>query len=425
MAPSSPILTVAQVAVLFARQDSVYKRMPMCDVYDIDRDARTYDGTLPVVAHPPCRAWGRLRQFANPRADERNLARLAVALVREFGGVLEHPAGSLLWQAQRLPVPGCRDPWGGWTISAPQFWWGHKAEKMTWFYIFGCEPTNIPDVPLVLGRASHVIKSSKRDRRPLVTKQEREHTPEPLARWLVELAARCQTENSYASAAASAAARDAARDANRDSGYAAARETQLLIFQDLLDEAAKKEGAVMNRVTIDQVLAWSPCYRRKKIESLFAGRESLTAADILSLPISVNDRLWAVLREELIPAAILHEFACRCAEQAMEAAGDSDPRSVAAIESKRAWVRGDIRDQDLSEARSAASHAALDAAREVDWNEARQSAREAAWEAAYEEARSAALEAARDAARDASAAARETQLLILQTLLAADAAKGE
>lgn len=99
--------------------------------------------TYPVVAHPPCRAWGRLRTFANPRPDERNLARLSVALVREFGGVLEHPAGSTLWTAQRLPRPGGRDSFGGWTLAAPQKWWGHKAEKDSWFYVVGCEPDEI------------------------------------------------------------------------------------------------------------------------------------------------------------------------------------------------------------------------------------------------------------------------------------------
>lgn len=52
------------VAVLFARADSIYKGLPGVDVYDADRDARTFPGGCPVVAHPPCRAWavsGRLR----------------------------------------------------------------------------------------------------------------------------------------------------------------------------------------------------------------------------------------------------------------------------------------------------------------------------------------------------------------------------
>lgn len=181
------------IAVLFARSDSVYKGLAGCDVYDESRDARNYDGPHPVVAHPPCRAWGRLRTFARPEPHERNLARLAVALVREFGGVLEHPAGSLLWDAQRLPGSWGRDSYGGWTLPAPQKWWGHKAEKSSWFYIVGCSPDDAPRLPLVLGDASHVVQSRKReDYRPHITKAEREHTPPELARWLVELASRCR-----------------------------------------------------------------------------------------------------------------------------------------------------------------------------------------------------------------------------------------
>ena len=181
------------VAVLFARADSHYKTMAGVEVYDMERDARTYDGPFPVVAHPPCRAWGRLRTFANPRPDERNLARLSVALVREFGGVLEHPAGSTLWDAQSLPRPGAtRDAHGGWTFAAPQKWWGHKAEKETWFYIVGCGPTDLPLIPYVMGEATHVVQSRKReDYRPHITKAEREHTPQELAAWLVALAASC------------------------------------------------------------------------------------------------------------------------------------------------------------------------------------------------------------------------------------------
>ena len=38
------------IAVLFARADSVYKTLPDCDVWDIDRDARRWPGGGPVVA---------------------------------------------------------------------------------------------------------------------------------------------------------------------------------------------------------------------------------------------------------------------------------------------------------------------------------------------------------------------------------------
>jgi hypothetical protein len=190
------------VAVLFARADSVYKTLPGCDVYDIDRDARTYSGALPVVAHPPCRSWGRLRAFARPRHDERELALFAVDRVRVLGGVLEHPAGSTLWQATGMPRPGCRDRDAarGYTIAVHQNEFGHRAVKPTWLYVCGCEPGDLPDLPLLLGRASHVIAQMRTRRdgtrirksdqgwRPEVSKAEREHTPVALAKFLVATA---------------------------------------------------------------------------------------------------------------------------------------------------------------------------------------------------------------------------------------------
>lgn len=62
------------VAALYVRRDSPYKALPDVECYDVDRDARSYAGPWPVVAHPPCRAWGRLRHMAKPRVDERDLA---------------------------------------------------------------------------------------------------------------------------------------------------------------------------------------------------------------------------------------------------------------------------------------------------------------------------------------------------------------
>ena len=187
------------IAVLFARSDSCYKQMNGCDVYDIGRDARTWPGGCPVVAHPPCRAWGGLSHMAKPRPDEKDLARFAVKQIREFGGVLEHPKKSKLWADQSLPAPGCFDEYGGWTLPIFQQWFGHRAEKATLLYIVGCNPSDIPEIPLQLGRASHVISTGSTNHikfgeqgwRPAVSHAEREHTPIELARWLVELANRC------------------------------------------------------------------------------------------------------------------------------------------------------------------------------------------------------------------------------------------
>jgi hypothetical protein len=188
---------IQPVAVLFARSDSFYKTLPECDVWDIERDARNWPGGTPLVAHPPCRAWGRLRQFAKPRPDEKMLAILALAHVRQFGGVLEHPAESSLWLECRMPRPGeFPDEFGGWALEIEQFHWGHRAEKATWLYIVGCQPSDIPAIPRREGRATHCIRPTKSyPRLPSVTKAEREHTPPELATWLCDLAGRCTTCN--------------------------------------------------------------------------------------------------------------------------------------------------------------------------------------------------------------------------------------
>lgn len=188
--------------ILFARRDSIYKKIHGTDVYDIDRDARTWPGGAPGVYHPPCRAWGRLRQFSKPRPDERALATWSVDQIRKYGGVLEHPAASSLWREYGLPRPGeGRDAWGGWSLDVNQNWWGHKATKRTWLYVCGCEPKDMPQLPYVLGEGTHIVASSRRydkeGRRVKHWKKElskaaREATPIDFAHWLIELAERCK-----------------------------------------------------------------------------------------------------------------------------------------------------------------------------------------------------------------------------------------
>ena len=120
----------------------------------------------PVVAHPPCRMWGRLRQFAHGTPEEKALGPWAVSQVREFGGVLEHPAESTLWAHCGLPRPGqFPGDFGGWSIEIQQFHWGHRAEKATWLYIVGLEPADFPDIPHRPGRATHCVRPTKRSGR--------------------------------------------------------------------------------------------------------------------------------------------------------------------------------------------------------------------------------------------------------------------
>ena len=188
-------MSAAAVAVLYARQDSIYKQIPGCDVWDAERDARAWPGGSPVVAHPPCRAWGRMRHFAKPRHDEKSTAINAVAAVRRFGGVLEHPAGSSLWGAASMarPFEG-RDQWGGWTLPVKQLWWGHEAEKATWLYVVGVSPGSMPQIPFSMAYPTKWVSPRTGFRkgmpwwRPSMETPDREKTPEALARWLVEVA---------------------------------------------------------------------------------------------------------------------------------------------------------------------------------------------------------------------------------------------
>ena len=141
----------------------------------------------------------------------------------------------------------------------------------------------------------------------------------------------------------------------------------------------------MSTVTINDVMAWHPCeqYNRTRITRLFRGRECIGVLDILAMRIPAEDRLWAVLHEELIPAPVMHEFACQFAERALDRGAErdgsvADPRSRAAIEVKRKWLRGEATDEELSAAWSAASYAASVAA----WSAARDAASVTAWSAA-------------------------------------------
>lgn len=49
------------IAALYVETDGAYFGLPGVDPWDEARDARKYAGPHPVVAHPPCQRWGKLR----------------------------------------------------------------------------------------------------------------------------------------------------------------------------------------------------------------------------------------------------------------------------------------------------------------------------------------------------------------------------
>lgn len=167
------------IAVLCARRDSVYKTLPDLDVYDADRDAFSFRGSAPVIAHPPCRGWGRYRHRSNHTLQELDLARVCLRHCQANGGVLEHPASSALWAEEGLPLPGGKGKAphpSGWTLAIDQHWFGHPARKRTWLYIVGV--TRLPPLPLSLAPENDVERLGR---------AAREHTPQELAKWLVQL----------------------------------------------------------------------------------------------------------------------------------------------------------------------------------------------------------------------------------------------
>lgn len=139
------------VAALFVRPDGPYVGRADVDAWDEARDARLYAGPWPVVAHPPCARWGRY-WFGGPSArvrrsmgDDNGCFASALASVRRWGGVLEHPEATHAWDAHGLPAPPrwggwIMDLWGGWACCVEQGHYGHLARKATWLYFVGASP---------------------------------------------------------------------------------------------------------------------------------------------------------------------------------------------------------------------------------------------------------------------------------------------
>lgn len=190
------------VAALFVDPKGVYPTFGV-DCWDEKRDARRYEGPGPVVAHPPCARWSRLAEsvYARTRKEEHRPGNdggcfaFALAAVRRWGGVLEHPASSKAWAAHGLQKP----PTSGWTLDGItwtcEVWqsaYGHLAPKKTWLAYCG----NVPPFELDWRRlpGTHAVGGDSKKRRahpnppPLLTAAQNIATPLAFARELIRLA---------------------------------------------------------------------------------------------------------------------------------------------------------------------------------------------------------------------------------------------
>jgi hypothetical protein len=135
-----------KLAALFVETDGCYYGLDQVDPWDKDRDARLYTGPHPVIAHPPCQRWGRFWHGSTAKPHQFRLGEdggcfaAALTAVRNYGGVLEHPAESKAWDyfgIARPPTAGNwvkADEFGGWTCCVDQGHYGHFANKRTWLY---------------------------------------------------------------------------------------------------------------------------------------------------------------------------------------------------------------------------------------------------------------------------------------------------
>jgi len=199
------------IAALYVATGGCYFNLPDVDPWDETRDARKYEGPWPVVAHPPCERWGRYwsggpsAKVRRTLGDDNGCFAAALAAVRQYGGVLEHPEASHAFAAHGLPKPPKSGGWveapGGWVCSVEQGNYGHRARKATWLYVAGPKP---PD--LIWGKApGDFIRldegfHSKEERQRAVktgacqrlSKKQRTATPEAFRDLLIFIAKQCE-----------------------------------------------------------------------------------------------------------------------------------------------------------------------------------------------------------------------------------------
>ena len=193
------------VAALYVEPNGPYVGLDGVEVWDEARDARTYAGPHPVVAHPPCARWSILAGLVEAvhgykRGEDGGCFESALDSVRRFGGILEHPANTSAWTAHGLIRP-CEMGWtvsdweGGWTCRVSQWRYGHAAGKETWLYAVGC---NLPSIDwrragpgaMKLDKNTHAYRPNrpKLIERMSGSDPRRKTTPEPFRDLLLSMA---------------------------------------------------------------------------------------------------------------------------------------------------------------------------------------------------------------------------------------------
>jgi len=173
------------IAALFVQPRGCYVCVPDVDPWPEARDARKYAGPWPVVAHPPCQLWGNLGALNYARwggehnrpGNDGGCFAAALASVRRWGGVLEHPAFSKAWPAYGLPCPVGIGWSGGPLEFVCEVWqsaYGHLARKRTWLFYCGPKP---PDLLWARKPGTHQVGNGWNQKKPALTKAQANATP--------------------------------------------------------------------------------------------------------------------------------------------------------------------------------------------------------------------------------------------------------
>jgi len=206
------------IAALYVATNGCYYGLENVDPWDEQRDARLYAGPWPVVAHPPCQRWGRYwgggpsAKVRLIKGDDGGCFSAAIASVRQWSGVLEHPEASAAWRAFGLHAPPRSGGWvvadelGGWTCCVDQGHYGHAAQKATWLYARGVTLPSLRWRKSPRGvRLDRGFHSAEERRRAIKTgackrlsKRQRTATPLPFRDLLISIAESAQRTNQAA-----------------------------------------------------------------------------------------------------------------------------------------------------------------------------------------------------------------------------------
>ena len=175
------------IPVLFTDDKSNYDLFNCFSTYNRHRNAFTFSERTPLIAHPPCRLFSRLRQFSTADRKEKQCAYFALAQVRMFGGILEHPRSSTLWKNGNFNLSGEIDIYGGFLRSVNLSWFGFPAEKKTMLYFVGISPSDLPAFPLSLDAPLSTISTSKNSSLQEVQKKYRSSTPLLMIKYFIQV----------------------------------------------------------------------------------------------------------------------------------------------------------------------------------------------------------------------------------------------